>query len=69
MLNRAHKMFYHTPLTEVFDSKFTTLVLINAKGRIFNNHYIDTINLLLNHLIHCSPCNMQCCIFLKTNWN
>lgn len=59
MLNRAHKVFYHVPLTEVFDSKFTALVLINAKERIFNNHYIDTINLLLNDLKHNSPCNMQ----------
>lgn len=59
MLNRAHKVFYHVPLTKVFDSKFTALVLINAKERIFNNHYIDTINLLLNDLKHNSPCNMQ----------
>lgn len=42
MLNTAHKMLYHTPLIEIFDSRLTILMLINTKGRIFNNHYIDT---------------------------
>lgn len=58
MLNIVQKMYYYILLIKkLIPNLQLGFLLIKKEGFLIK--YKDTVNLLLNHLICCSPCNMQ----------